>query len=116
MEALVSPNYVTLSYRWGASKSYILATTYFEQLRHGESISDLPLTFRNAIIEAHRLSIRYLWIDYLYIIQDSMEDWERESAERDIYTNSACNISATASLDPHGSLLEHATKQIFNQE
>lgn len=41
----------------------------------------MPKTFRDAIIVARQLDLRYLWIDSLCIIQDSADDWSKESAE-----------------------------------
>lgn len=52
-----------------------------------------------------RLSIRYLWIDALCIVQDAREDKAREIPQmRSIYSNAACNLAASASDDPHGGL------------
>jgi hypothetical protein len=57
----------------------------------------LPQTFRDAISITRRLGVQYLWIDSLCIIQDSEEDWERESSMMgSVYQNGMCNIGATA--------------------
>jgi hypothetical protein len=46
-----------------------------------------------------------VWIDSVCIIQDSEEDWQKESATmRDVYANSTCNIAAAASTNTHGGL------------
>lgn len=46
------------------------------------------------------LGLRYLWIDSLCIIQDSVEDWANESsAMSKVYSNGDCNIAATSSQD-----------------
>jgi len=66
----------------------------------GIPISKLPKTFREAIIIAKRLKIRYLWIDSLCIIQGSREDWERESARmNDTHSKSYFTIAASGSVD-----------------
>jgi hypothetical protein len=58
---------------------------------------ELPKTFKDAIKVTRSLGLRYLWIDSLCIIQDSREDWEKESALMcQIYSNGFCNISAAA--------------------
>ena len=45
--------------------------------------------------------IRYLWIDALCILQDSVDDWRSEaSTMTDVYRNSYCNISATGASGP----------------
>ncbi len=104
-ETMKSPNYMTLSYRWPETAPWKLTQAKLDHFRKGESFQMLPQLFRDAVTVAHRFSVRYLWIDSLCIIQDSHEDWERESsAMRDVYTNSSCNISATASLDPSDGL------------
>ncbi|KAL7623679.1 hypothetical protein AAE478_005231 [Parahypoxylon ruwenzoriense] len=67
--------------------------------------SDVPATFRDAILLARRLEIQYIWIDSLCIIQDSQLDWERESSKMaDIYRNSYLTIAASASRDSTGGL------------
>jgi Heterokaryon incompatibility protein (HET) len=109
---MVSPNYMTLSYRWASNPTLQLTVLNFKQLRKGKPVDDLPKTFRDAITVAHRFSVRYLWVDSLCILQDSPEDFERESSTmRDVYTNSCCNISATASSDPSGGLFRRGKRE-----
>ena len=61
---------------------------------------DLPKTFQHAIQITRGLGFRYLWIDSLCIIQDDPEDWRIESATMaQIYSNGACNLSATAASE-----------------
>ncbi len=99
------PFYMTLSYRWSTSPGLLLLKSNIEKFCCGKFIQDLPQTFRHSIFVARRFSIRYLWIDALCILQDSQEDWERESVKmRDVYANSSCNIAASASTDPEGGL------------
>jgi hypothetical protein len=62
-----------------------------------ESLSPL---FQDAVIIVRQLGLRYIWIDSLCIIQDSVRDWETESAKMgDIYENSYVTIAATSSGD-----------------
>ncbi|KAF5249379.1 hypothetical protein FANTH_5260 [Fusarium anthophilum] len=106
------PEYMTLSYRWAKTPSIRLLSSNFEAVRKGAPTSQLPKTFREAITVAHRFSIRYLWIDSLCIIQDSPEDWARESLQMHlVYANSACTISATASGGPDEGLFRSRTAQ-----
>ncbi|KAF5659051.1 heterokaryon incompatibility protein [Fusarium circinatum] len=106
------PEYMTLSYRWAKTPSIQLLRSNFEVFRKGAPTSQLPQTFREAITVAHRFSIRYLWIDSLCIIQDSPEDWARESLQMHlVYANSACTISATASGGPDEGLFRSRTAQ-----
>ncbi|KAH7347982.1 hypothetical protein BKA66DRAFT_401653, partial [Pyrenochaeta sp. MPI-SDFR-AT-0127] len=39
----------------------------------------IPPTFRDAINITRELRFQYLWIDSLYIIQNDLEEWRRES-------------------------------------
>ncbi|KAI0859719.1 heterokaryon incompatibility protein-domain-containing protein [Xylaria cubensis] len=99
--------YATLSYRWGIpDRSLRLLRSTLDDFRGGQQrISDLPRTFQDAIVVAWRLSIRYLWIDALCIVQDVHEDKAREIPQmRSIYSNAACNLAASASSDPYGGL------------
>ncbi|KAF5643818.1 heterokaryon incompatibility protein [Fusarium sp. NRRL 52700] len=106
------PEYITLSYRWAKNPSIRLLSSNLEVFRKGATTSQLPKTFREAIIVARRFSIRYLWIDSLCIIQDSPEDWAQESLQMHlVYANSACTISATASEGPDEGLFRSRTAQ-----
>ncbi len=99
------PSYLTLSYRWAQEPAVALLGSTLDEFRRGAPIESLPKTFRDAIVVARRFSIRYLWIDSLCIIQDSPDDWARESVRmHEVYANSACNIAASASDSPEGGL------------
>lgn len=88
--------YTTLSHRWGKTDMLMLTTDNIQDWTNGLPISKLSLTFKHAMETTKRLGIRYLWIDSLCIVQDSNEDWRRESAAMgDIFRNSYCSISAT---------------------
>src|SRR4051812_37841505 len=46
------------------------------------------------------LAVRYIWIDSLCIIQDSLEDWQHESATMDqVYRYAVCTVSADRAKD-----------------
>jgi hypothetical protein len=51
-----------------------------EQRKRMIEVQDMPANYKDAVIVARRLGIRYLWIDSLCIVQDDAEDWEREAA------------------------------------
>jgi hypothetical protein len=71
-----------------------------DRMMNAIAIADLPKTFQDAIAITRKLDIRYLWIDSLCIIQDSIEDWAAESSGMgDVYKNTFCNIAATAAPD-----------------
>jgi hypothetical protein len=96
-------DYLTLSHCWGASQVIKLMSTNYEEFL--VRVPELPRTFRHAITVARRLRIRYLWIDSLCIIQDSKQDWEKESSlMHTVYKHAHCNIAATASTGSNGGL------------
>ncbi|PQE07998.1 heterokaryon incompatibility protein [Rutstroemia sp. NJR-2017a BVV2] len=116
-EALNAPNYMTLSHCWGSSNLIKLTRLSFSDFLCGKPITELPTTFRDAITVARRFSIRYIWIDSLCIIQDSPEDWRKESSRmHKVYAHSVCNIVAADSRGPEDGLFrtrDAAHVQVF---
>jgi hypothetical protein len=74
--------------------------------------SSFPKTFQDAIILTRAFGLRYLWIDALCILQEDVEDWERESAKMArIYSDSFLTLAATAASNPSmGLLIERWTR------
>jgi hypothetical protein len=69
-------------------------------MKHSIVLGELPQTFQDALAFTRELGMRYIWIDSLCIIQNSEEDWQRESAQMcQIYSNSFCNLAATSARD-----------------
>jgi hypothetical protein len=96
--------YAILSHCWGPDASNISKTclTNLEVLHDRIDLSTLSRNFSDAIKIAHGMKIRFLWIDALCIIQDSPEDWARESAKMaQYYKNADITIAGLAS--PHAS-------------
>jgi hypothetical protein len=102
--------YLTLSHCWGTASIFKLTTSNLDQMKDNIAIMDLPKAFQDAIFITRRLGIRYLWVDSLCILQDSIEDWRAESALMgDVYRNSVCNIAATgASNSEEGCFVERS--------
>jgi hypothetical protein len=51
--------------------------------------ASLPLSFRDVFDFVQILGVNYVWIDSLYIFQDSISDWEQELAKMSrVYTES----------------------------
>ena len=93
-------HYATLSHCWGGSQP--LTTTEATLLLRELSIldTDLPTTFRDAVAVCRNLNIKYIWIDSLCIVQDSLDDWQKESSHMgEIYSASTLNISAASASD-----------------
>ncbi|KAK3402349.1 heterokaryon incompatibility protein-domain-containing protein [Sordaria brevicollis] len=88
--------YVTLSYRWTA-ETEVTSLKRSNKISYQASIptDKLPRVYRDATTVARALGIRYLWIDSLCIIQDSLEDWDEQSSMMDqIYSYGVLNLSA----------------------
>jgi hypothetical protein len=95
---LFNKPYATLSHCWG--RTPLITTIKQNILEHQHEIPhhDLPPTFKDAIKIARKLSIRYLWIDSLCIVQDDRHDWAREAdLMSKVYRYSFINIAATGS-------------------
>ncbi|PMD29441.1 HET-domain-containing protein [Hyaloscypha variabilis F] len=104
-EPVAGNSFATLSHCWGVDYDTRYQTTTRTLCDHRDRIlyANLPKTYLDAVIVCRSLSIRYLWIDSLCIIQDSPEDWAREAASMsDVYSNSHLTISADWSPNPEG--------------
>jgi Heterokaryon incompatibility protein (HET) len=96
--------YIALSHCWGLGPRFRLTTSSAGTFYEGIEVSALPKTFQDTIAVATKFraefGIRYVWIDSLCIVQDSLEDWRRESAIMgEIYQNAFCTVAATAAVD-----------------
>jgi hypothetical protein len=91
--------YVALSYCWGMNQEVKLTKERLLKVPVTFPLRTLPRTLREALIIASQLGFRYIWIDSLCIVQDSLDghDWEQESANMDkIYGNASLTIAAAA--------------------
>lgn len=100
-------HYVTLSHCWGPGGiKFLLKKANIKQLQNSIHTENLPRSFQDAIAITRRLGFRFLWIDAICIVQDSLEDWARESSVMsDIYRNGIVMISATAAPDSQHGIL-----------
>ncbi len=90
-------HYITLSYCWGRQPFLTTVSSNIDSHLQKLEDSKLPQTFRDAIKVTRKLGFRYLWIDALCIIQDSMEDKTKEiGAMENVYSNSALTIAVVS--------------------
>lgn len=101
---LVSPSekckYVTLSYCWGnhIETPWVTTTDNLSSRQSRLGLVGLPQTLRDAITITRDLGYNYLWVDAICIVQNSLRDWEHESAMMgSVYGNSCVTIAATSS-------------------
>ena len=97
-----SVKYAALSYCWGPpgdARSQLRTEKNSVDARKAGIHEDLmPPVLRDAIQVCRSLSIQYLWVDSLCIIQDDTLDWERESTLMSlVYGNAFVTICAVSS-------------------
>ena len=103
--------WATLSHCWGSDLLITTTQSTIKQRQTCIPLMDLQPTFQDAILIVRRLGIQYLWIDALCIIQDSSEDWARESARmHEIYSRASINIAATAGRSSRDGIFRSADK------
>lgn len=87
--------YVCLSHCWGKSQPFKTEKSDLKDRLSGFDLEVMPKTFRDAIVTCRNLGMQYLWIDSLCIIQDSADDWAKESAMMgNIYRDASLTIFA----------------------
>lgn len=112
-----APQYIALSYCWGSRSD---AETQFKTERGtladriaGFSFDSMTSVMRDAVTVARALSIPYIWIDALCIIQDDGVDWQRESMTMaDVYRQAHITICTPGSSSCHQGFLERKPKSI----
>ncbi|KAI1346837.1 heterokaryon incompatibility protein-domain-containing protein [Xylaria sp. FL0043] len=94
------PQYAALSYCWGEMQdaSYHLTSRTEAAKMAGFRLRDLPQVLQDAIATSRALSLSYIWIDALCILQDMSSDWEHESSHMgDIYGSAYITICSLTS-------------------
>jgi hypothetical protein len=87
--------YITLSHRWSEFTDQCKTTIENYNDRIAGQALHLPLLFKDALLIASRLGVKYVWIDSICIIQNCGADWAKESLKmKDYYTNSYVTIAA----------------------
>jgi hypothetical protein len=108
--------YASLSHCWGKIKIITLTEGNLREFLEAEiALSRLSQTFCDAISVAKSLNVRYLWIDSLCIIQDSVADWNVESRTMlQVYQNAYCNIAATHAKNGSGGLFSNRNPDLLS--
>lgn len=95
----VRSRYITLSHRWGTNVTIKLTSQELPDFVVEIPQQRMPQKYIDAAVIALRLKIPYLWIDSLCIIQDSEDDWNRESSTMgQVYQRAYCNLAATSAI------------------
>ncbi|KAK5656639.1 hypothetical protein OQA88_4619 [Cercophora sp. LCS_1] len=97
--------YNVLSYRWGTSQPTTLLKSTLTSFLTSIPLSTLPQTLIDAVTVTRAMSVSYLWIDALCIIQDSPSDWAHEATTMaSVYGNAHCSLAASHNTDSTGGL------------
>ena len=108
--------YAALSHCWGAFQPLKILTTNLAKMKQGIPWKSLPCVFQDAARVCRRLGLKYIWIDSLCILQDSVEDWDIESSKMcQYYENAYITISATASPNSRVPFLKNRDKKWHTQ-
>jgi len=87
--------YIALSYCWGTGANFTTTTVTLASRQAGIPVTSLPLLLQDVVTVARRLSIRFVWIDALCILQDSRPDWEVQSAKMgSVYAGAHLTLAA----------------------
>jgi hypothetical protein len=88
--------YVALSYVWGEQRFFQLNSTNYEALEEDGSLNfeGLPHTIRDTITLCRGLGERYLWIDSMCIIQDSINKHNELKYMESIYRGAFLTVVA----------------------
>jgi len=99
-ECPTRPRYGTLSYSWGSHNNIKLLSENLEFFMKEIPSEELPKTFKDAIEITKSFGLDFLWIDAMCIIQDSEEDWQKESSlMSSVYGGSSITIAASTARD-----------------
>lgn len=90
--------WVALSHCWGRQVRFVTESGSLAHRQQAMNLEDVPATFHDAILATRRLGYRYIWIDSLCILQDSIEDWAYESSQMQHYYKNAILTIATDHL------------------
>ncbi|KAF2493969.1 HET-domain-containing protein, partial [Lophium mytilinum] len=94
--------YAALSHCWGPPHKRPIMTTSenYEERKAGIPWNTIPKAYQHAIIAAREISLTYIWIDSLCIVQNNREDWLRESTKMgDVYESARLTIAASHASD-----------------
>ncbi|KIX99231.1 uncharacterized protein Z520_04807 [Fonsecaea multimorphosa CBS 102226] len=105
--------YVALSHCWGSAQTLTTTTATLEERQNGIDWQALPKTFQDAIRVTRELGFDYIWIDSLCILQDSLQDWEKEAAKMgSIYEQAVLTIAASVADTDEAGFLQNRSEHL----
>jgi hypothetical protein len=107
--------YIALSHRWQVNTPKAM-TDNINDWKNGMKLDILPQTYQDAIHLTRKLGIRFLWIDSLCILQDTLEDWETESGKMEsVFASAYCTIAASPASAAHGNFRQDVEEGELSQ-
>ncbi|KAJ8119488.1 hypothetical protein ONZ43_g3566 [Nemania bipapillata] len=108
--------FAALSHVWGnqtESPPLCLLSSNLYQFKNGIDESELPKNFVDAAHVCVHLGLRYLWIDSLCIIQDSLVDWREQAVLMHlVYRYALVTLVATSATFCNQGFLERSIDSI----
>lgn len=107
--------YITLTHRWNEFTGQCITTTSnYEERLLGGNFGNLPQLFLDAFDIAEKMSINYIWIDSICIIQkgDDYLDWKREAPKMAQYYQFSIFTLAGTAEDMTGGLKTHYAQAV----
>ncbi|KAH9903601.1 heterokaryon incompatibility protein-domain-containing protein [Xylariomycetidae sp. FL2044] len=105
-------HYVALSHCWGGSIPIMSTTVNLPEFVQ-RLPSEIPKTFADAMAVTRAMGQKYLWLDSLCILQDSVADWAEESSRMDqVYSQALFTIMADAAGDSFAGFLEPPSRNV----
>ena len=102
LDSAEQPQYCALSYCWGPRKDAKSQTRVvknnIQQYTESLDFDVLSSVLKDAVKVTRSLSIPYLWVDSLCILQDNISDWQRQCSQmNDIYGKARVTLIVTSS-------------------
>jgi len=98
--------YLALSYNWGKVDQLLATTENLDLLSSPNALerpdfhTKIPQVIQDAMRFVEGLGESYLWVDALCIVQDDIDEKQKQIAQMgSIYSNALCTIIALAGLD-----------------
>lgn len=112
------PQYAALSYCWGpkieADQNLQTRNLSLPLFLTAINHTLFPAVIKDTILVCRALSIRYLWVDTLCIIQDDLADWQKESQNMGlVYLNALVTICPLSSASCLQGFLDRPVNDIL---
>jgi hypothetical protein len=110
--------YVLLSHCWGKfspeeKRQFCTTHKNIKAQQNSFDVTELPKTFGDAVRVTQNLSIRYLWIDSLCIIQlqENLGVWKSEAKRmQEVCVGAYCTIAATSAVNSKAGFLQRTVR------